>query len=373
MGEQNVRPKKKGEIMNSKVMVIAIAALGLFSACREAQQAYIPPTISAAGLYREGSRLQKEGRPKDALSAWRALIDRFPNSNRAGCAAIYMGQQQLADKDYSGAEKSFLLAAEKFGHHKYGNGVEVGGYAYFYLTSVYCDTEQYDKAVESLKALVEKYPYASGHRKGDALMSLRAKKWFYDKLVAQGANLGFLDELIAQQKDPKNFDRLNAQQLYLVAYTLKEEKDPEKALEAFKKIVWKFPNETFSPYACLYSFELQMQLLDYEGAMVSARILTERFRDTKVGKGGPLGAIGYFGIGTIHFAREEYKEAADAFQRVARDYPTATSEEGISLRSIIAERYLKRLGEKGLKINGISDYSTQIDSKPPGLKVQQAQ
>ena len=171
--------------MNSKVLIALLVMPGLFSAGEEVNQAYIPPTISAEGLYREGSRLQKEGKPDDALTAWRALIDRFPESNRAGCAAIYMGQQQLADKDYSGAEESFSLAAEKFGHHKYGNGVEVGGYAYFFLTSVYCETEQYDKAVESLKILVKKYPYASGHRSGDALISLRAKKWFYNKLVAK--------------------------------------------------------------------------------------------------------------------------------------------------------------------------------------------
>ena len=341
--------------MNSKVMVAALVALGLFSAGGEAKQAYIPPTTSAEGLYREGSRLQKEGKPKDALTAWRTLTDRFPDSNRAGCAAIYMGQQQLADKDYSGAEESFSLAAKKFGHHKYGNGVEVGGYAYFFLTSVYCDTEQYDKAAESLKALVEKYPYASGHRSGDALMSLRAKSWFYDKLVAKGVDLGFLDELIAQQKDPKNFDRLNAQQLYLVAYTLKEEKDTKNAAEAFKKIAWKFPNESFSQYACLYGFELQMQQDDYEGAMASARVMIERFPDAKVGKGGPLGAIGHFGVGAVHFARQEFKEAAEAFQRVARDFPTATNEKGVSLRSLVAERYEKILGEKGFKITGLHE------------------
>lgn len=341
--------------MNSKVGVAVLVALGLFSAGGEAEQAYIPPTISAEGLYREGSRLQKEGKPNDALAAWRALIDRFPDSNRAGCAAIYMGQQQLTDKDYSGAEESFSLAAKKFGHQKYGDGVEVGGYAYFFLASVYCDTEQYDKAVESLKTLVEKYPYASGHRSGDALISLRAKKWFYDKLVAKGVDLGFLDELIAQQKDPKNFDRLNAQQLYLVAYTLKDENDTEKAIEAFKKVVWKFPNESFTPSACLYAFELQVKQKQYDAAMASARTMIERFPNAKVGKGGPLGAIGHFGVGTVHFARQEYKEAAEAFQRVARDFPAAASEDGVSLRSLVAERYEKMLGEKGFKIDGLHD------------------
>lgn len=341
--------------MNSKMMVVLIVILGMFSDVGKAQQAYTPPAISAEGLYREGSRLQKDGKPKDALVAWRALIDRFPKSNRAGCAAIYMGQLQRENKDYSEAEKSFLLAAEKFGHNKYGDGAEVGGYAYFFLASVYCDTEQYDKAAESLRALVEKHPYASGHCSGDALMSFRAKNWFYDKLVAKGVDLGFLDELIAQQKDPRNFDRLKAQQLYLVACMLKNDNDTEKAVEAFKKLVWKFPNESFTPLACLYAFELQVKQEHYDAAMASARMMTERYPDAKVGKGGPLGAIGYFGVGIIHFERQEYKEAAEAFQRVARDYPTATNEEGISLRALVAERYWKKLGEERFQVNGLFD------------------
>jgi len=341
--------------MNSKIAVATLVALWLFSAGVEAGSAYIPPTTSAEGLYREGSRLQKEGNPQDALTAWRALIDRFPDSNRAGCAAIYMGQQQLASKDYSEAEKSFSLAAEKFGHHKYGDGVEVGGYAYFFLASVYCDTEQYGKAAESLKALVAKYPYASGHRSGDALLSLRAKSWFCDKLVAKGVNLGFLDELISQQKDPKNFGRLNARQLYLIADTLKGENNKEAAVEAFKKIAWKFPNESFTPDACLAACELQIQLKQYDAAIASARVMIERYPVAKGGKGGPLGPIGHFDIGTVYFARQEYKKASEEFQRVAHDFPAATNEEGVSLRALVAERYEGILGEKGCKIDGLHD------------------
>jgi TolA-binding protein len=320
-----------------------------------ATQAYSPPTTSAEGLYQEGSRLQKAGKTGAAIAAWRALIDRFPDSGRAGCAAVYIGQQQLADKAYADAEKSFSLAAEKFGHHKYGNGVEVGGYAYFYLASVYCETEQYDKAVGALKALAEKFPYASGHRSGDALLSMRAKKWFYDKLVAKGFDLTFLDELIARQKDPKNFGKLNAPQLYLVAYTLKKDGEDEKAAEAFKMMVWKYPNERFTPYACLCAFELQAKLKQYDAALASARAMSERFPDVKVEKGGPLGAIGHFSVGAVHFEKQEYKESAEAFQRVARDFPAAANAEGVSLRSLVAERYEKALGEKGFKVEGLRD------------------
>jgi len=311
----------------------------------EARGSYSPEAATPEGLYREGRRLRQEGKTEAALTTWRVLIEEFPEHRRAGCAAVYMGQLQLSNKDHQGAVESFSLAAEKFGHHKYGNGVEVGGYAHFYLASAFCEIEEYVKATESLRDLVTKYPYASGHRMGDALMSLRARQWFYERLTEQGMDLSFLDKLISEQKNPENFNRLDARQLYLVAHTLKDENFTEHAIEAFKKTARKFPNETFSPYACLYAFDLQFEQRKYDDAMASARLMIERFPDAKLDKGGPLGAIGRFNIGLVHFTRREYKEAASAFQTVTSDHPMATNREGVSLSEIIAEEYREILSE----------------------------
>ncbi len=342
--------------MKQMMAAVIAVACGLGALTSVAQDAYKPQAATAEGLYREGSRLKKEGKPEAALTAWRTLTEKFPKHSRAGCAAVYMGQTQLGMKDVKGAIESFTLAADRFGGHRYGNGVEVGGYAYFYLTSTYCETKDYDKAVAALKALVDKYPYASGHRMGDALMSLRAKRWFHDKLTEQGKNLGFLDELIAQQKNPASFERLNARQLYLIAHTLKDEGNAKGAIEAFKKTVWKFPNESFTPYACLFAFELQMEQKDYDGAAKSAETMSKKpFSDAKVGKGGPLGAIAGFSTGRVYFERQAYKAAAKAFQAVVNGHPAAADMEGVSLRARIADRYEKTLAAKGHAIEGLRE------------------
>jgi hypothetical protein len=39
--------------------------------------------------------------------------------------------------------------------------------------------------------------------------------------------------------------------------------------------------------------------------MASARMMIERYPEAKVGRGGPLGAIGHFGVGSAHCARQE--------------------------------------------------------------------
>jgi WD40 repeat protein/tetratricopeptide (TPR) repeat protein len=318
------------------------------------EEVYVPRGATAEGLYDEGSSLRDQGKAKEALQAWRTLIDKFPESQRAGCAAVYMGQLQLSIKDYKGAEESLKLAAEKFGHHRYGNGVEVGGYAYFYLTSLYCDREQYEKAGQALKALVEKYPYASGHRMGDALTSLRAKRWFYDKLKARGIDLKFLDDLIAEQKDPKNYDKMNSRQLYLVAHTLmRDDKDNPRAIQAFLKGVEKFPKESFTPYGAVFALQLQIQEKDQVGAKKTAKLLIERFAEAKAGKSGPLSAIGYYGLGAADFVAEEYKGAVEMFQKVLRDFPGAADMDGVALKQLIAERYLTTLKQKGIEVKGI--------------------
>jgi beta-lactamase regulating signal transducer with metallopeptidase domain/TolA-binding protein len=313
-------------------------------------------TASPEALYVEGSNLRSQGRTEEALKVWRTLIEQFPESDRAGCAAVYMGQLQLSTKDYKGAEESFRLAAEKFGHQKYGNGVEVGGYGYFCLTQVYCDTEQYEKAAEALKSLVEKYPYSTGHRMGDALTSFRAKRWFYDKLKAQRIDLKFLDNLIAEQKDPKNFDKMNSRQLYLVAHTLmREDKDNATAIKAFLKGVEKFPEESFTPYGAVFAMQLQLDEKDHAGAKQTARLMIEKYPTVEVGKGGPVAAIGYYGLGAAHFLAEEYKNAAEMFQKVAEQFPAAADMDGVPLKSHIRERYLDALKEKGIEVKGFED------------------
>ena len=316
---------------------------------------YVPRGTTAEGLYREGSALRGQGKWKSAVKTWQTLIDKFPDHGRAGCSAVYMGQLQLNKKDYEGAEKSLRLAAEKLGHHKYGNGVEVGGYGYFYLVHLYCETEEYEKAGKTLKALVEKYPYGTGHRTGDALISIRAKRWFYEKLKEQGVDMKFLDDLIAEQKDPKNFDKLNSRQLYLIGHILKDEGATKKAIEAFKKTMWKFPKDSFTPYAAVFALELQLGEKDYEGATKTAEAMIKSFPDAKLDKGGPLEAIGYYGLGMVHFEKEEYKEAAEMFQKIAGDFPAAADMKGVSLRSQVAERYLEALKEKGFELEGIKD------------------
>ena len=316
---------------------------------------YVPRATTPEGLYREGSKLSAEGRHDDAIAAWRALIERFPGHNRAGCTAVYMGQLQLRLKAYEDAEASLKLAAGHFAEHKYGNGVQVGSYATFYLVHLYCETQRYAEAGETLRTLVEKYPYASGHRMGDALMSLRAKTWFHEKLTSNGVDVTFLDELISAQKKPENFDTLTPRQLEAMAYTLKDEGDIETSALAFKRILRDFDSASYTTYALTYAFDVQMRARDLDAACLAAQLMIEQCPTGRAGKAGPLAGVGHFSLGQVQVEREQYEEAGKAFQRVLRDFPDATDVEGALLRERVAERYAPLLKQHGVDLQVVGE------------------
>ena len=60
------------------------------------------------------------------------MVEKFPKSNRAGCAALYLGRYLKGDEQ----EKYLELAIEKFSDCYYGDGTNVGGYARFILGSM---------------------------------------------------------------------------------------------------------------------------------------------------------------------------------------------------------------------------------------------
>jgi len=61
----------------------------------------------------------------ESLDALRKLVDRYPKANRAGCAALYLGQRTRGDEQI----QYLRMAIDDYGDCYYGNGVNVGAYA----------------------------------------------------------------------------------------------------------------------------------------------------------------------------------------------------------------------------------------------------
>ena len=118
---------------------------------------YSPKELSdASSLYQLANRENS----KKAISNLRKVIEKYPLSNRAGCAALYLGQRLEGRQSVN----YLNLAIEKYDDCYYGDGVRVGAYARYVLGKHYESIGAKDKANEFYREIREKYPDAIDHR-----------------------------------------------------------------------------------------------------------------------------------------------------------------------------------------------------------------
>lgn len=108
-------------------------------------------------LYRVANKKWNSLEAKESL---RKLINKYPQSNRAGCAILYLSQMS------NGREREDYLktAIEKYNDCWYGDGVQVGAYARYKLAFYYQQIDKLDDANKLFKELIENYPNAVNHK-----------------------------------------------------------------------------------------------------------------------------------------------------------------------------------------------------------------
>ena len=107
-------------------------------------------------LYQRANRdLKAEG----AMSALKQLVDKYPQSNRAGCALLYVAR--LAP----GVDREALLKQAIANHSdaRYGDGTQVGAFARAFLADLLRRSNRLDEAKALAAEVVAKYPGAVDH------------------------------------------------------------------------------------------------------------------------------------------------------------------------------------------------------------------
>ena len=127
---------------------------------RMAQDAkkYTPDQLrDAEKLYQT---MNKNWRSDEGKAALKAMIDKYPDINRTGCAELYLGQVSDGDAKV----EHLQTAIDKHSDCMYGDGVQVGAYARYLLALYYKEKGDNAKA-DSLFAEIKKdYPDAIDHR-----------------------------------------------------------------------------------------------------------------------------------------------------------------------------------------------------------------
>jgi hypothetical protein len=115
-------------------------------------------------LYQVANKQWKSQEGKDSL---KALIKKYGKANRTGCALLYLGQMSKGEE----REEYLKQAIGEFSDCFYGDGVQVGAYARYYLAYQYKESGEEKKAAELFEEIGEKYPDAIDH-KGNRLSTL---------------------------------------------------------------------------------------------------------------------------------------------------------------------------------------------------------
>jgi hypothetical protein len=110
-------------------------------------------------------------RARDATEKLQQLIEKYPRSNRAGCAMVYLAQlSEGADK-----EKFLNEAVASHGDAWFGDGSQVGALARAQLAFLYARTGRSTEALKMAQEIDELFPGAvdhSGARLADSLRPL---------------------------------------------------------------------------------------------------------------------------------------------------------------------------------------------------------
>ena len=108
-------------------------------------------------LYQVANKQWRSVEGKDSL---KALIEKYDKANRTGCALLYLGQMSKGKE----REEYLQKAIKGFSDCFYGNGVQVGAYARYYLGYYYKENGQKNKAEEMFREITSKYPNAINHK-----------------------------------------------------------------------------------------------------------------------------------------------------------------------------------------------------------------
>ncbi len=102
--------------------------------------------------------------PNERRENLKTLISKYPKANRAGCAIQYLGQTAEGPE----RESYFRKAIDEYGDCWYGDGVQVGAYARYYLAWHYQNLNRLEEAKALCEDLRKNFPEAINHR-GDLL------------------------------------------------------------------------------------------------------------------------------------------------------------------------------------------------------------
>jgi hypothetical protein len=118
----------------------------------------------AENMYQAADR--KWGTP-ECIEGLKQMLDKYPDINRSGCALLDLAVNTTGSE----SEKYLKDCMQKYDDCYYGDGVQIGAFARFYLADYYDKTGENEKAEALRKEIKDHYSDAIDHH-GQLLINL---------------------------------------------------------------------------------------------------------------------------------------------------------------------------------------------------------
>lgn len=98
-------------------------------------------------------------RSPEAIEALKKVLEKYPKSNRAGCAALYLGRWTQGEEQ----ERYLKLAVDQYSKSYYLDGTSVGGLGRLVLGNLYKQSGKEAEANKLFDEIRKDYADAQGH------------------------------------------------------------------------------------------------------------------------------------------------------------------------------------------------------------------
>jgi len=258
-----------------------------------------------------------------AIESWGKLVGTYPMSEKSAEAGFRTGDTYFKALEYEWARALFRWVVENHPFNEYARSAQLA------LAQSYYNEQSFENAIREFQKFLDLFPTSE-----EASSARKSMEMCYYRKGIDNAE----EMQLFVAKFPHS--ELAADGQYQIAYKYFDEKNYEKAVDEFLKVVVNFPNSSYAPDALLLAAESVVNLENWEKASELYKRYLSYFPKGKQRDGV------YFNLGTVYYNLKEYGEALTNFRAVVDSFPDSPYIENADHNLEICKELL---GEEGIK------------------------